>query len=314
MENVKSVTLSVSRRKSLLKRIFTCWELYIFLIPALLETIIFKYWPMYGLQLAFKELLPGKSITASPWVGLKHFERFFALPNCWQLIWTTFKTSFFTTLVGFPIPIIFALMLNQVRNERCKKLIQNISYMPYLFSVVVVISMVNVLLAPNTGVVNIIIQKLGGEQILFFGHEKYVLPIWIITNLWQTMGYSAIIYIAALAGIDQEQMEAARIDGASRFKIIWHIEIPAIMETIMIQMILSFGRMFSIGVDKMLLLQTPLNLASSEIISTYVYKVGLLQAQFGFSTAVNLFNTAVNLACLLIVNGIAKKVSDSSLF
>lgn len=314
MENVKTSTGTLVRKKSAWRRVFECWELYVFLIPAIIVTIMFKYVPMYGIQLAFRDLIPGKSIAESTWVGLKHFSRFFALPNCGQLIWNTFRTAFFTHLFQFPLPIIFALMLNEVRNERCKKLVQNISYMPYLFSVVIVISITNVFLAPNSGLVNIIIEKMGGEQILFFGHDKYVLPIYIITGIWQGMGYSAIIYIAALAGIDQEQLEAARIDGANRWRIIWHIEIPSLLDTIVILLILNCGQMFAVGSDKMLLLQTPLNYNASEILSTYIYKMGLLQAQFGFSTAIELFNTVVNVTSLLIVNFVAKKLNGNSLF
>lgn len=156
--------------------------------------------------------------------------------------------------------------------------------------------------------------KFGGDQILFFGDDKYVLPIYIITGIWQSLGYSAIIYIAALINIDQEQLEAARIDGANRFRIIRHIELPALKDTIVIMLILTCGQMFSVGADKMLLLQTPLNLNASEVISTYVYKVGLVEGQFGFSTAVELFNTLVNISCLLVVNGIAKKLNGNSLF
>ncbi len=314
MENSRNSTVTLVQRKSLWHRIFTCWELYVFLLPAIIATIIFAYVPMYGIQLAFKDLIPGRSILESPWVGLKHFQRFFALDKCWKLIWTTAKTSLISHLISFPIPIIFAIMLNQVRNDRAKKLVQNVSYMPYLFSVVIVISMANVFLAPNTGIINILISKMGGDQILFFGHDKYVLPIYIITGIWQNMGYSAIIYIAALAGIDQEQLEAAKIDGASRFRIIRHIEIPAIADTIVIMFILSWGSLFSLGADKMLLLQTDLNLGASEILSTYIYKVGLLEAQFGFSTAVQLFNTMVNLCSLFLINGVAKKITGNSIF
>ncbi len=314
MESVATKPLVMNKKKSLLKRILGCWELYVFLLPAIVFTIIFKYIPIYGIQLAFKDMMPGQSIMEAPWAGLRHFERFFGLDNCGQLIWTTAKTAIFNLLFSFPLPIIFALMLNQVRNERAKKLVQNISYLPYLFSVVVVISITNVFLAPNTGVINIILQKLGMEQILFFGHDKYVLPIFIITGIWQSTGYSAVIYLAALAGIDQEQLEAAKIDGASRMRIIWHIEIPALLDTIVILLIMGCGSMFAVGPDKMLLLQTPLNMGASEIITTYNYKTGLLQAQFGFSTAVSLFNTVVNICCLLIVNTICNKLNDSSLF
>lgn len=313
--NTKTAGLSKSvARKELIKRIKSCWPLYAMLLPVIILTIIYRYVPMYGLQLAFKELTPGLSIAESPWVGLSHFKRFFSLPNFGTLIWNTAKTAILTNLISFPLPIIFALMLNQIKCTKYKKLVQNISYIPHLLSIVIVISITTLLLSPNTGIVNILIKKLGGEEILFFGHDKYVLPIYILTDIWQNLGYNAIIYIAALAAVDQEQLEAARIDGASRLKIIWHIELPAIANTIIIMLILGWGRIFALGADKMLLLQTPLNLGASEIISTYVYKVGLLEGQFGFSTAVDLFNTLINLGCLLVVNALANKYSENSIF
>ncbi len=307
-------TIALHNKKSLWKRIIECWPLYLLLLPAVTVTLIFKYIPMYGLQLAFKDFIPGRSIFEASWAGLRHFKRFFTLDNSGLLIWNTFKTAISTQLISFPLPIIFALMINQVRSAKFKKVVQNISYLPYLFSVVVVISITNVFLAPNSGIVNILIEKLGGEQILFFGDDKYVLPIYIITAVWQGLGYNAIIYIAALAGVDQEQMEAARIDGANRFQIIRHIELPAIKDTIVIMFILTCGSLFAVGADKMLLLQTNLNLGASEVISTYVYKVGLVDGQFSFSTAVELFNTVVNASILLIVNAITSKINGSSIF
>ena len=314
MENIKSKSPAIPKKKPILRRMMECWELYLFLLPAIVIVAIFKYAPMYGIQIAFKDLIPGKTIAESSWVGFKHFIRFFSSPNSSIMIWNTFKTAIATSVLTFPLSIIFALMLNEVHNEKVKKLVQNISYMPYLFSVVIVISVANVFLAPNTEVINILIQKLGGEQILFFGHDKYVLPIYVVTGIWSGLGYGAIIYIAALAGIDQEQLEAAKIDGANRWRVIWHIELPALSDTIVIMLILSWGQMFAIGADKMLLLQTSLNMNASEILSTYVYKVGLLEGQFGFSTAVELFNTTVNVICLLLVNGVAKKINGNSLF
>ncbi len=312
-EKAKIKPLKIKSNKSLLQRILGCWELYAFLIPAIVIDIIFKYIPMYGVQLAFKDLIPGKSITESPWVGLKHFIRFFSLPDCGQLIWNTAKVAL-VSMSTFPLSIILALSLNQVRSEKKKKLVQNVTYMPHLFSTVVVVTMVQVLLSPDSGIVNAVIKMLGHDPILFFGEDKYVVPIYVISGIWQGLGYGAIIYIAALANIDQEQLEAARIDGASRMRIIWHIELPALADTIIMMLILNMGTMFAIGADKMLLLQTDLNLGASEIISTYVYKTGLLNAQFGFSTATNLFNTIVNICCLLIVNGVARKYSENSLF
>ncbi len=314
MTTEKAAALKNKNRSGLKRRIINCMPLYALLIPAIVLTIMFKYAPMYGIQLAFKDLIPGRSITESPWVGLKHFLRFFSMPNFWHLIWNTFKVAIVTNLVSFPLPIIFALMVNQVRHTKYKKIVQNVSYIPHLLSIVIVISITSLMLAPGTGVVNILLKKFGKEDILFFGHDEYVLPIYVLTGIWQNMGFDAIIYIAALSSVDQDQIEAAKIDGASRLKTIWHIELPSITNTIIIMLILSWGQIFALGADKMLLLQTPLNLGGSEIISTYVYKVGLLEGQFGFSTAVDLFNTMVNLTCLLIVNAIAKKYSDNSIF
>lgn len=304
----------MEKTNTLWKRIRRCWKLYVFLIPGIVITLLFKYWPMYGIQLAFKDYIPGQTISEAPWVGLKHFERFFSMPNCGQLIWNTFKVAVASNFFGFPLPIILAIMLNQVKNMRFKKLVQNVTYMPYLFSIVVAMGVASILLAPNTGLVNLIIQKFGGEQILFYGDDKYVVPIYLLTALWQNTGYSAVIYLAALASVDEGQIEAARIDGANRFQIIRHVEIPAISGTIFTMLILNAGRVFAVGADRMLLIQTSLNLNASEILSTYVYKSGLLNAQFGFSTAVELFNTFVNIAFLLIVNYITSKISDESIF
>ena len=314
MESVATKPLVLNKKKPMWKRILGCWELYLFLLPAVVITIIFRYIPIYGIQLAFKDMKFGQSIAEAPWVGLKHFQRFFGLNNFWQLIGNTAKTAIYNLIFNFPLPVIFALMLNQVRNERAKKLVQNISYIPHLFSVVVVIAITNVFLAPSTGIINIVIQKLGGDPVLFFGHDKYVRPIYIITNIWSSTGFSAIIYLAALSGIDQEQLEAAKIDGANRMRIIWHIEIPALISTIVIQLVLGCGSMFAVGPDKMLLLQTELNRGASEIISTYSYKTGLIKAQYGFSTAISLFNTIVNIICLVTVNTICNKLSDTSVF
>lgn len=300
--------------KGTLKRAWQCRELYIFLLPALVFVILFSYVPMYGIQLAFKELVPGKSITASPWVGLAHFRRLFSLPDFPRLMWNTVKLSFITNLCTFPLPIIFALLLNHADNARFKKTVQTVSYIPHLFSIVIVVSITGLMLSPTTGIVNVLIRKLGGKTVMFFGADKYVIPLYILTDVWQNLGYGAIVYIAALAGIDQEQLEAARVDGANRLRIMWNIELPSIAGTVITMQILRWGQLFSVGADKMLLLQTSLNLGASEILSTYVYKVGLLDGQFGFSTAMNLFNTLINVGCLLTVNAAAKKFSDTSLF
>ncbi len=300
------------QKKSLGKRLYECRHLYLFLIPGILVTLIFKYGPMYGVQIAFKDYRVGQDMADAAWVGLKHFQRFFSRPNCWELIWNTFNVAFVSNILAFPVPVILAVMLNEVRNVKFKKVVQNITYMPYLFSIVIAMSTFSILLAPNTGLVNTLIQKFGGEQILFFGHDKYVLPIYLGTALWQNTGYSAVIYLSALAGVDSSQIEATRIDGASRLQIIRHVQLPAIAGTIVTMLVLTAGRTFAVGVDRMLLIQTDLNLGASEILSTYVYKTGLLNAQYSFSTAIELMNTIVNITFLLIVNKITAKINGES--
>ena len=304
----------IASKRTILTRLSECWTLYLFLLPGLLVTIIFKLVPMYGIQIAFKDFIPGRPMSEAPWVGFEHFVRFFTTPDSLQIIWSTVKLAFVMNILTFPLSIIFALMLNEVRHEKRKKFVQNITYLPHLFSVVVVMSVTSILLAPNTGLVNLLIKKFGGEQILFYGHDKYVIPIYVITGIWQGLGSGAIMYLSALSTIDQEQLEAAKIDGANRMRIIWNIELPALSDTIVIMLILQCANLFTVGTDKMLLLQTSLNLGASEIISTYVYKIGLINGDFAFSTAISLFNTLVNVTCLLIVNGIAKKVSGNSVF
>lgn len=255
-----------------------------------------------------------KGIWGSEWVGFDHFIRFFTIPSCREIIWNTVQISLFLTLFSFPIPIIFALLLHQVDCKWFKKIVQNATYIPYMFSVVIIISIAQIFCSPTSGIINIIVEALGGERINFFADEKYVLPIYFITAIWQNTGYSAVIYLAALSGIDMEQMEAAKIDGANRMRIIWNIELPAIAETVIIMLIMNFGTVFTVSADKMLLMQNSANLGASEVLTTYVYKVGLIDGQFGFSTAVNLFNTLVNVICVLVVNKIAGAISDTSLF
>ncbi len=306
--------LTLNRKKSVWVKMASQWQLYVFLFPAMAFLITFSYAPMYGIILAFKEYLPNLGIMGSPWVGFAHFERFFNLPKFWTYIWNTVKVSAVITVISLPFPIMLALMLHHVECKWYKKLVQNFTYLPYMLSIVVVINIARVFCSPTGGVFNIIGGWFGIDPINFFGEDKYVFWIYWLTGLWQTLGYSAVIYLAALSGVDQEQLEAAKIDGANQLRIIWSIEIPAIADTIIILIILAFGSIFSVGVDKMLLIQNSANLGASEVLSTYIYKVGLLDAQFGFSTAVNLFNTLINIACLLTVNWISGKVSETSLF
>lgn len=313
-KNNGDVAILSIKKESLLKRILKCWQLYVFLIPAVVGMLIFHYYPIYGITLAFKRFMPGRPISQAPWIGFEHFRRFFASPNSMRIIWNTIKISMVSQVLLFPLPLIFALSLNQVQHIRRKKFIQNVTYIPYLFSVVIVMTMAVVLLAPNSGIINILVEKFTGEKILFFGEDKYVLPIYVITGIWAGLGYSAVMYLSALSSVDQEQLEAAKIDGATRLRIIWSIELPALRDTIVILLILQCGHLLSVGVDKMLLIQTDLNRGASDVIGTYAYELGLIKGDFAFSTAISLFNNLANISLLLIVNGIANKLSDNSIF
>ncbi len=312
--NNGDVAILSIKKESLLQRILKCWQLYVFLIPGIVGLLIFHYYPIYGIQIAFKKFIPGRPMSESPWIGFEHFRRFFSAPDSWRIIWNTLKISLVSQVLLFPLPLIFALSLNQVQHLRRKKFIQNVTYIPYLFSIVIVMTMAVVLLAPNTGIINILVERITGEKILFFGDGKYVLPIYVITGQWAGLGYSAVMYLSALSSVDQEQLEAAKIDGASRLRIIWSIELPALKDTIVILLILGCGHLLTVGADKMLLIQTDLNLNTSEVIGTYSYKTGLLDGDFAFSTAISLFNNVANVVLLLIINGISNKLTDNSIF
>ena len=290
------------------------WQYYILLLPALIYFIIFCYWPMYGAQIAFRDYIATKGIWGSPWVGFDHFTRFFNSPYFWDLIRNTVVISLYNLIAGFPLPIILALSLNELRNERAKKAIQTITYAPYFISVVVMCSMIMSFLNPSTGIINKMIETLGGEAIPFLSKEELFPSIYVWTNVWQATGWGSVIYIAALSGVDPALLEAATLDGATRLQKIWYVNLPAITPTIVILLILNCGGILSVGYEKIFLLQSPLNTATSEVISTYVYKTGLVGAQYSFSTAVGLFNSVVNLIMLAIVNAVSRKVSENSLW
>ena len=290
------------------------WVLYAFVLPGIVMMIIFNYLPLFGIQIAFKDYNPGLGFFGSPWAGLKHFTRFFNSPRFGQVIRNTIHTSVATMLFTFPLPIIFALFLNQLVNLRYKKLVQNITYMPYFISMVVLVGMIKMILSPTSGIVNSVVKLFGHDPINFMADAKYFLPIYIVSAIWQTTGWSAIIYIAALTSVPRELHEAAIVDGASKFKRILHIDIPCILPTIVIQFIMTIGNVMNVGFEKIFLLQNPLNLETTEVISTYAYKIGIINHQYSFSTAISLFNSIINLFLLLICNKICKKISNISLF
>lgn len=292
------------------------WQLYVLMFPALLWLVIFAYYPIYGLLLAFKDYQASMGIAGSPWAEplLKHFSAFFRTSVAKQIIVNTLALSGLTILITFPLPIIFALFLNQLKSQRLKKTVQTISYAPYFVSNVVVVSILSVICAPS-GFVNTILKIFtGGQPLYLMSSAEYFRSLYITSQLWQTLGFSAIVYIAALAGISPEYHEAAKIDGAGTMKRILYVDLPLIMPTIVIMFILCVGNIMTIGYEKVYLMQAGTNTAVSEIISTYVYKVGLQNAQYSFAIAVGLFNSAVNFILLLITNQIAKKCADVSLF
>lgn len=291
------------------------WRLYVLMLPAILWLIVFAYYPMYGLLIAFKDFKAASGIIGSPWEQplWKHFADFFSTSVAKTVIVNTLALSILTILISFPIPIIFALLLNQVRGKKKQKFIQTVSYAPYFISNVVVVSILNVICAPS-GFVNAIIKSFIGRPLLLTSSAEYFRTLYILSNIWQSMGFSAIVYIAALAGINPDYYEAAIMDGASKFKRILCIDIPLIMPTAVIMLILAVGNVMTVGYEKVYLMQAGTNTQVSEIISTYVYKVGLQNAQYSFATAVGLFNAVVNFIILVITNKIAKKVTDVSIF
>jgi ABC transporter, permease protein len=313
MNNTSNAVISSYKKPSLGKRIKKTWQLWVFVLPALIGLIVFSYVPMYGIVLAWKDYSPIQGIMGSRNVGFAHFERFFRSPYFVDIIRNTIVISLYGMVVGFPIPILLALGLNQIRNLKFKKFIQTVTYAPYFISTVVLVGIINIVFAEK-GFINQFISMFGNEPVLFMGNIKYWRHIYVWTGVWQSMGWNAIIYIAALAGVSPELHEAAIIDGATKFQRIKYIDLPSISPTIVITLILSAGSIMSVGFEKAFLMQNPLNAEVSEIIATYIYKVGLVSGQYGFSTAVGLFNSVINCILLLSVNKIAKKMGHSSIW
>jgi putative aldouronate transport system permease protein len=290
------------------------YQLYLLILPTFVYFIIFKYVPMYGVLMAFKDFTPSKGILGSPWVGLKHFDRFFHSFQFETLIKNTVGLSVLQMIITFPIPIIIALMLNQLAKEKVKKFIQTVIYAPYFISTVVLVGMMYVFFSPSTGFINKIIEGMGGAPVYFFASPEWFHPLYIGSSVWQGTGWATVIYIAALSGVDVQLHEAAIVDGASKLRRIFTVDVPCILPVIIIQLILSIGNVMNVGFEKAFLMQTPLNLDTAEIIPTYIYKVGLQQSQYAFSTAVGLFNAVINLVLLVLVNQIVKRFSETSLW
>ena len=290
------------------------WQLYLLILPPLAYFAIFKYLPMINAVIAFKDYNVVAGVSGSPWAGLKHFNNFFGNPVFWQLIRNTFTLSAYYILASFPIPIILALALNEVRLRVFKQTVQLVTYAPYFISTVVIVSMTILILSPRIGLAGDVFGFFGIPAVDVLARADYFRHVYVWSDIWQTAGYSAVIYIAALSSIDPSLYEAAKVDGASRIQKIIHVDIPGIMPTAIIILILGVGNIMQVGFEKAFLLQNPLNLSQSEIISTYVYKTGLLNANFSLATAINLFNAVINLVLLVSVNALAKRVTGRSLW
>ena len=300
-------------KQSLLKKMWKYRQVYLLFMPALIYVLIFDYAPMYGIQIAFKNYKGALGIWKSQWVGFKHFKDFFEGYYFWRLLRNTLVISLYSLIVGFPIPILVALILNET-GAKFKKFAQTVLYAPHFISMVVLCGMIVTMFSKESGVVNTLLDMFGMERIYFMGEPGAFRHLYVWSGVWQGMGWSAIIYIAALSGVDPSLHEAASIDGANRIQRIININIPTIMPTIIITLIMRIGRIASVGYEKAFLLQTNLNVEVSEIISTYVYKRGIVDANYSFSTAVGLFNNIINITLVLIANQISKKVSETSLF
>lgn len=289
-------------------------SLWLFCLPGIVLTFIFSYIPMYGVQLAFRRFNATAGIWNSPWVGLDYFRRFFESPYFSTTIRNTIILSVYGLVVSFPMPIILAMMLNSFRHKRYRRVIQTITYAPHFISTVVMAGMIILFLSPTIGVVNNVMQMFGLDSVNFMARREYWRHTYVWSGIWQGTGWSSVIYFAALSGVSPELHEAARCDGASKLQLIRYIDFPSILPTATVLLILNSGSILSVGFEKAYLLQNNLNLTVSEIISTYVYKVGLINSDMSYSTAIGLFNTVINLVILLFVNKVADKLSGTSLW
>lgn len=307
--------MRLDQRKHKLMQMRRNWLLYLFLLPAIVYIAVFSYAPMYGLQIAFKNFRLAEGITGSEWVGLKWFKKFIESTKFLSVLKNTLTVSIYSLVVNFPLPIILALILNNVKNAKFKKFAQTITYLPHFISVVVLVGMMSIFFSPNSGIIVSILRFFGVEQIPnLMGDPDAFKHMYVWSDVWQSIGWNSIIYMAALTGVDPALHEAAKIDGANKLQRIWNIDLPAIMPTMAIMLIMSFGKIMSVGYEKVYLMQNSLNLSAAEVISTYVYKMGLLNRQYSYSAAIGMFNNVINFVLVITVNKIVKKLSGSGLW
>ena len=296
--------------RPLKKRILDNWQLYAMLLIPVILTIIYKYIPMYGIQIAFRDYKASRGFTGSEWVGLEWFLRFFSAPTFARMIKNTVLLSFFSLLWSFPIPVILALMLNQMRFQRFKRVTQTVLYAPHFISTMVICGMIRIFLSPSGGLINLI----AGTSIDFLTESSAFRTIYIVSGIWQDAGWGIIVYMATLASVDTALYEAAKVDGASLFQRIRHIDIPQLASIMVLNLIMSAGNLMNVGFEKVWLLQTDLNKATSDVIAVYVYQQGIENAKYSYSTAVGLFNTVINIILLIAVNKMAGKISEDTSF
>ena len=301
---------AVMVERPLKKRLRDHWQLYAMLAIPVILTLIYKYIPMYGIQIAFRDYKASRGFSGSEWVGLEWFQRFFSAPTFGRMMKNTVLLSLFSLLWSFPIPIILALMLNQVRFQRFKRITQTVLYAPHFISVMVVCGMIKIFLSPSGGLLNMI----AGTSIDFLTESSAFRTIYIASGIWQDAGWGIIVYMATLANVDTSLYEAAKVDGASMFQRIWNIDVPALKSVMVLNLIMSAGGLMNVGFEKVWLLQTNLNKATSDVIAVYVYQQGIENAKYSYSTAVGLFNTIINIILLILVNKMAGKISEDTSF
>lgn len=304
----------MARKGNLKTKLLNDWQLYVLILPGVIYFIVFHYVPLYGIQIAFKDFKVSKGIVDSAWVRFDNFKTFFNSYYCGRLIINTLLLNVYSLLWSFPVPVVLALLLNRIKQERFKKFTQTVIYIPHFISTVVMAGMLYIFLSPETGMINRLINVLGGQSIYFMAEAGWFRTVYIASGIWQSAGWGTILYIAALTGVDQEVYEAATLDGASVMQKIRHIDIPSILPIAVMMLILECGKIMGGDTQKALLLQTKSNTATSDIIGLYVYNVGLGQAKYSYTAAIGLFQNLIGFVMIVVVNTISKRVSSVSMF
>ena len=311
----QKTAVSTAKPVSIGKRLKRSGSLYLLMLPSLVIMFLFTYIPMYGVTIAFKDFTPSQGIMGSSWAGLKYFRQYFNSYQFWITIKNTLVISLYSIVVTFPLPIALALMCNQMARKGFKKFFQVSTYLPHFISTVVMVGIMLILLSPSNGIYGNLARVLGVQNpVNIMGEASAFQHVYVWSDVWQHAGWDSIIYIAALAAVDPSLYEAATVDGASKIQRLWHIDVPFLIPTAVILLIMRAGNVMNLGFEKVYLMQNPLNTSISEVISTYVYKIGMISNQYSLSAAVNLFNTVINFVLLLLVNGFSKKLGDTSLW